>query len=263
MAYSNLRLYRNPPYQHSQYTGSVLETARDKCIVNYACSGDDARLVDAPGENNKRVGWALDMIEWGYDDDVGSMDVLPELLEGKDEDVWLWVDGDELNLPEHPNTHRLHQLEEVVALQRRRQAMQAMPRLESHSNAQMRQRVQTQTPIVRLAAIAWLVISSQAMKRRDNDYGLADRIKWDLYESIFRWSMIVCRISDDLPEVSASYLEEFKAAMVAYGHSCHEISRHSVLVRWLYIQNVLLGEQSGKAVNFMHRSGQLCKACLD
>ena len=141
----------------------------------------------------------------------------------------------------------------------------------------MRRRVQSKSLPVRIAAIAWLIISSKAMKRLDHDYGFSDKVKWDLEESVWYWShrLDVLRVFNDIPVVSARHLKEFEAVMVVNGHSCltrmlsesHWFLGHDHLGRWLYIQNVLFGEKAGKLINFMYRCGPnsdvQCKTCLD
>ena len=121
-------------YAISQYrtfaTSSTRVDVRDECPVNYACSKDDARFIDDPKENDKRVQSVFEIIDWRCRDTTQSRstDVLVELLEGREEDIWLWVDGDEANLPK-ANTRRLHeygQLAAVRSLNRRRQPMAPM-----------------------------------------------------------------------------------------------------------------------------------------
>lgn len=132
----------------------------------------------------------------------------------------------------------------------------------------MRKRAYSQTPLVRLAAIAWLIHSSKTMKKRDYDRGWTDKIKWNLNGSIRNWYQQLCdwQIWNDLPVVSASYLEDFYVAMASNGHSCHEMPLLSAwLPRWLYIQNVLSGKRADSIVNLMYRSPDSeveCKACL-
>ena len=119
--------------------------------VNYACPNDDARFIEAPKENGKRVCWVYRNLNWrfpGGDSDVLE-NVLIELLESE-EDIWLWIDGDEeLLLEPHYNVD--FRVEATLAankaLQRRRQTT---CRFESRSDVEMRRRVQSKSPIVRL-----------------------------------------------------------------------------------------------------------------
>ncbi len=101
----------------------------------------------------------------------------------------------------------------------------------------------------------WLIISSKAMRKRKNNYGQTDSIKWDLKDAIRSWDIKLWQKE----YVSASYLKDFNARMAANGHSCHEVFYE--LSHWLYIQNVLFGESAGKVVNFMDRNLK-CNACL-
>ena len=261
------------PYERSQ-----LQTFGDGCPVNYACSRDDARFIDDSKDNYKRVQWVFEMIDRRCrDTQVRATDVLVELLEGKEEDIWLWVDGDEANLPKDYTCRlpKYGRLAAVHSLDRRRQPTAPTLRFESDKNADMRRRVQSESLPVRVAAIAWLTISSKTMKKLDHDYGFSDKVKWDLEESIWDWfyQLDVLKLFNDIPVVPAHYLKEFEAVMVANGHACLTkmlsdwFLGHDHIARWLYIQNVLFGENTDKLVNFMYRcgpNGELeCKTCLD
>ena len=168
---------------HLFETSFIREGGRDnECPVKYACPDDDNRFIDCPGENDKRVSWVFGVLQWLYNpNNLNVGETLVELLEGKEEDIWLWVDGDEDDLPEPPHNRRLSRFEHhaaVQALQRR----QAIPRWESRRHAEMRGRVQSKSLPERLAAIAWLAISSKALKKLDHTHGRSDRVKWNLGE---------------------------------------------------------------------------------
>ena len=255
-------------YQYPVFETSFVRSVgiENECLATYACSNDDNRFIGCPEENDKRIRWGFDMTQWRYgDDDVKKADVLIELLEGKDEDIWLWVDGDEDHVLEPISPRRLTKYEQFAAVQCLQRRQQTTPRFESHSNAEIRRRVQSlESPLVRLAAIAWLIISSKAMKKQDHDHGWSERTKWDLGDSIWHWHYHLndWQMWNDLPVVSASSLKAFEGTMVANGHSCHT-REPSLLARWLYIQSILFGQITDKVVNFMRRDGLECKACLD
>ena len=234
-------------------------SAEDQYPVNYACTSDDARFIRSPDRANaRRIGWISWIMRgyWG----VGRDEALLELLEGKEEDVWLWKDGDEGALPEPPgrNDESLYVLA-GKALQTRK----ASRRSENREMAEMRQRVQSEIPAVRLAAIAWLALTSKAMKKRDSEHGRMDREEWDLLGLINEWWLdVYYGVRIQLLEASP---EEFVKAMKKEGHTCHtEHFNPFRLCRWLYVQSVLFPERAGAAVNLMYRDDDdkiNCRAC--
>ena len=238
--------------------------AEDQHPVNYACTSDDERFIQSPEKaNTRRIGWIYNITRGWWD--AESEEAFLELLEGKEEDVWLWKDGDEEALPE-PDGWRsagLPYARAAKALQTR----QASGRFESREMAEMRQRVQSEIPVVRLAAIAWLALTSKAMKKRDSEHGRMDREEWDLWWRINDWWWSdIKNVRDQLPEAST---EELEKAMEKEGHTCHTelFFSHTLKPRqWLYAQSVLFPERGGAAVNLMVRyfyDEILCKACLN
>ena len=227
--------------------------------VNYACTSNDGRFIRSPKEANAR---RIDWIYWvtTVSRDAESKEAFLELLEGNEEDVWLWIDGDEEALPElWWNDESLYALA-GKALQTRK----ASRRFESREMAEMRQRVQSESPVVRLAAIAWLSLTSKAMKKRDSKYGRMDREEWDLSGLMDKWWSDVYDVRNQLPEATT---EEFEKAMENEGHTCHTEHLYygpEAVGRWLYIQSVLFPERAGAAVNLMYRDNDdkiNCKAC--
>ena len=213
MDYPTIATYQNTDWnkyvgavdQHLVETPFICEGGRDnECPVKYACPNDDNKFIGCPGENDKRVIWVFGVI-WscGGLDDNNVGEALGELLEGKEEDIWLWVDGDEDNLPEYPHGIRRlcnFQHHAVQALRRR----QATPRQESRRDAEMRGRVQLEIWPVRMAAIAWLIISPKAMKKLNHNSGSFNSMKCDLEESVKAWfRRLDCwQIWNDVPLVS-------------------------------------------------------------
>ena len=233
--------------------------------VNYACTSDDGRFIQSPAEANaRRISWIYRVMGGWLD--VESEEAFLELLEGKKEDVWLWIGGDEAALPGSdrwwtagpPYQYALA----AKALQTRQEASE---RCESRKMAEMRHRVQSESPAVRLAAIAWLVRTSKAMKKWDSEYGRMDREEWDLSELIYNWFCLdIHDVRNQLPKAS---IKGFKKAMEKEGHTCHnELLSDSpeAVCQWLYIQTVLFPERAGAAVNLMYRDDNdkiKCKAC--
>ena len=265
MEYPTLAVYEQNNWGSVFETSSIREHNECLLVVDYACHEDDTRFLDGPEKNNARVEWVFEMVDWGYEDDE-SMDALVELLEGKEEDMWLWVDGDEKYLgSRYTLRFGLPKYGRSAAIQALR-GRQVMPRWESSRDAETRRRVQTESPVVRIAAITWLIILSKTMNRRDHDCGSSDSTTWDLQKTIRDWvnRLDVLNVFDDLPVVSASHLEDFEATMVIYGHNCHKmriLTEHSLLARWLYVQNVLFGECG--VVNLTANYTAECKACFD
>ena len=171
--------------------------------------------------------------------DVESKGTFLELFERKDEDVWLWRDGDEEVLPEPDRwwTAGLPFALAANALQTR----QASRRSENREMAEMRQRLQSESFAVRQAAIAWLVCTSKTMKKWDSEHGRMDSEERDLWGLI--WGMYDVR--NELPEAST---EEFEKAMKKEGHTCHTELPYMTAER-LYMQYVLFPERAGAAVN--------------
>ncbi len=123
--------------------------------ANYACRNDDKRFIQSPDwENARRIEWIYWVMRGWWD--VEREEAFLELLEGKEEDVWLWRDGDEDALPKPPGwiDGSLYALA-VKALQTR----QASRRSENQEMAEMRRRVQSESPAVQLAAIACLALT--------------------------------------------------------------------------------------------------------
>ena len=235
-------------------------SAEDQYPVNYACTSDDGRFIQSPKANARRIGWIYRVMRECWN--VESEEAFLKLLEGKEEDVWLWIDGDEQALPEW-RTARLPYALAAKALQPR----QASGRFESREMAEMRQRVQSESPAVRLAEIAWLVRTSKAMKKRDSEHGIMDREEWDLWGLIGNWWWDLDDVRNQLPEASTEEFEEFESAMENEGHTCHtKYWLYRRLRRWLYVQSLLFPERAGAAVNLMDRDyGDKinCKACLN
>lgn len=173
------------------------------------------------------------------------------------------MDGDEDYVPD---TRHLRKYQQCAAVQALRKRQEAMPRWENYRDSEMRRRVQSESPNVRIAAIAWLIISSKTMRRRDQDYGLSDTVTWDIWTSIVDWFNRL-DVNDSLPAVSTSDMKVFEAAMVANGHTCYELGfsfEKPLLARWLYIQNVLFEGSIGRAVNLMVNYYKAnCKPCFD
>ena len=235
-------------------------SAEDQYPVNYACTSDDGQFIQsAERADARRIGWIYEVMEgWRG---VENEEAFLELLDGKEEDVWLWRDGDENALPE-PNRWRTSGLPYALAV-KALQTRQASGRFESREMAEMRHRVQSEIPVVRLAAIAWLVRTSKAMKKRDSEHGIMDSEEWDLSELIDKWWLDVYDVRKQLPEATT---KEFQKAMENEGHTCHTEHLYygpEAVGRWLYIQSVLFPERAGAAVNLMYRDNDEvdCKAC--
>ena len=236
-------------------------SAEDQYPVNYACASDDGRFIQSPEiANARKIGWIYEVMEgWR---DVEGEEAFLELLEGKEEDVWLWKDGDEEALPEPVPwlTRRPPYVLAAQALQTR----QASGCVESREMADMRQRVQSESPAVRLAAIAWLAFTSKAMKKQDSKHGRMDREEWDLWGLIWSWWVDVYDVRN-LPEAST---EEFEKAIEKEGHTCHTEPLYyglEAVRRWLYVQSLLFPERAGAAVNLMVQeygdNSMNCTAC--
>ena len=229
--------------------------------IKYRCRNDDERFIQSPEEANaRRIGWIY-CRAMGWEDGEKEGTVL-KMLEEKEEDLWLWIDGDEDALPSPPwwIGGSLYALA-AKALQTRQEASE---RFESRQMAEMRQRVQSESLAIRRAAIAWLIRTSKAIKRLDSEHGRMDREEWDLWGLIDNWSFLdTYDVRDQLPEAST---EEFEKAMKNEGHTCHIklLSTNAETVRrWLYVQSVLFPERAGAAVNLMVRDNDKinCKAC--
>ena len=249
-------------------------SAEDQYAVNYACTSDDRRFIQSPQEANaRRIDWIYKIMRRWWD--AESEEAFLELLEGKEEDVWLWIDGDEEEdvwLWIDGDEEALPELElgwidrpPYALAAKALQTRQASGRFESREMAEMRQRMQSEGPEVRLAAIAWLALTSKAVKRLDSKYGRMDREEWDLWKLTYNWYWLdIFDLHDQLPEAST---KEFEKAMEKEGHTCHtellptETKR---LREWLYVQSVLFPERAGAAVNLMVRDNDdeiNCKAC--
>ena len=213
-------------------------SAEDQYPVNYACTSDDGRFIQsAERANARRIGWIYEVMEgWRG---VENVEAFLELLEGKEEDVWLWKDGDEEALPE-PDRRRARELPYALTV-KALQTRQASGRFESREMAEMRQRVQSESPEVRLAAIAWLALTSKAMKKRNSKYGRMDREEWDLSELMDKWWLDVYEVWDQLPEATT---KEFEKAMEKEGHTCHtEHWSYQRLLQWLRSEERRVGKE--------------------
>lgn len=127
--------YHTATYQRidSGYAvSSVREGGKDEIAINYACSNDDVRYIDAPEKHDKRIRWVFQMIDW-LSLESERVDVVAAWLEGKDEEVWLWMDGDEDHLPEPPGFHRIPECGRSAAIRSLQRRQQAMARMESLS----------------------------------------------------------------------------------------------------------------------------------
>ena len=203
------------------------------------------------------------MRRWWSVEKVGEAFI--EILEGK-EDVWLWIDGDETALPKPQwSDAGLPYAPATKALRTRQEASE---RFESQEKAEIRHRVQSVSPAVRLAAIVWLIYTSKTMKKLDSEHGIMDREEWDLWELIWDWWWCLEDVHDQLPETST---EEF-GRVIEKGHTCHTgppgVLSTEMVGGWLYLQSVLFPERTSAAVNLMVRDYRDidkidCKACCN
>ena len=128
------------------------------------------------------------------------------------------------------------------------------------------ERVQSETPLVRLATIVWLTLTSEPVKKRQRSW--IDKEEWYLADLIHHWWEIWDRdVQDALPH--AASLGDFERTMDESGHSCYRDFRaagtdnQESLAAWLYVQLVLFPEHARTPVNLVYRSGWgTCGVCL-
>jgi hypothetical protein len=201
----------------------------------YACEGDDTSFIECVKDNYPReipdpgkrfallylIGGARG-VRYGNRDDI-----IRDWLEGTAEnDVWLWVDGDEERLS-YDSIRKLHfPLQDaswirfpvcvaMAALQKRK----ACPnRQETPHQTAIRRRVHAAHPSMRVGMIIWLAMTSVQIKRLDAHHGLRDREQVDLPSLIRDWysdvELVGATTYSREGDEETMYLNSFE------GHSC-------------------------------------------
>ncbi|KAJ6507545.1 hypothetical protein DFH09DRAFT_280961 [Mycena vulgaris] len=143
--------------------------------------------------------------------------VFLQLLRGCDEeDIWLWIDGDEevMNPGEVVCYDGLPPWKTAAAALQTRLARQ--PR-----SSPLRDRVQSVVPEMRVAMILWLVLTSKAYKDAAKE-GMLDLEEWDLELLVdIWWLRVPMRVDDWFRERNKDHdYRTFHAVMAAQGHNC-------------------------------------------
>lgn len=249
-------------------------SSHDQIPLNYACAKDDERFMRAYTENTetqyggRRIQWVYQALACAVGNSNLIQDLFSEMLEGSGQDLWLWVDGDEAALldfkPEYryggPQTpaqipRRDYELA-FNALQRRKQMTL---RFGSRKMADIRQMVQAETPLVRLAAIMWLIFTSEAVTRHRGRWPGIDKEEWYSVNLIKDWWRTLWTAHYALPFTEA--VSEFEKMMDERGHSCSRwYGLRNGLAVWLHVRSVLYPEldMPEDLIDFMLGSNIFC-----
>jgi len=191
-----------------------------------------------------------------------------KLLEGDtNDDIWLWVDGDEKNTDDHwpfrasrelptPDWHKT-----ASALSRRLEHARVRgcrSREESVYMAQRRRRVQEADPHIRFSMIAWIVASSETVRAADISRGLSGRNQWDLGNLIRDWFLRVP--SSWFPTaIVNNVFQPFCDVMKRAGHTCHDMNWFG-LKEWIYMRSLLTPNQRYDVVYLSLTTESSCEA---
>ena len=112
------------------------------------------------------------------------------------------------------------------------------------------------TPLVRLAAIVWLIFTSEAAKKLQ---GINEEQPY-LTDLICLWWGKLQVLRNVLPLAESLAISEFERRMFENGHSCfvdfYVANGRKSIAAWLYVQSVLFPDRAGAPVSLMcHRRG--------
>jgi hypothetical protein len=203
----------------------------------YACEADDTSFIECVKDRwyfkevpDRGKRFAL-LYLIGVARGVQSNDqdaIIRDWLEGSAEnDVWLWVDGDEEKLS-YDGTCKLHSalngplycMRVATAALKKRKA--CPNRQETPQQTAIRRTVHAVDHSMRIRMIIWLAMTSVQMKRLDAHHGLRDREQVDLLSLIEDWYNYAGFVGADTysweGDEETMYLNSFE------GHSCQRRS---------------------------------------
>ncbi|KAJ7586436.1 hypothetical protein C8J56DRAFT_1165451 [Mycena floridula] len=171
--------------------------------------------------------------------------VFLELLQGSDdgEDVWLWNEGDEALLEWTTDSwDSPPPWTSAAAALKRRLARTPAQTLQ-------RSKVKSAAFEMRIAMIAWVVLTSAVYKSADEERGLRDREEWDIRELIVVWYFsLPSKVRRWFDQHRKSYDDRaFTGAMDQAGHSCHQMTG-LVNSCWLFMRSQLFPTQQDSII---------------
>lgn len=193
--------------------------------------------------------------------------VFLQLLRGCDEeDIWLWIDGDEeamwkANNPDDidsddvalrkANVSGLPWETAAVALRTR---LARQPR-----STPLRDRVQSVVPEMRAAMIVWLILTSKAYKDAATEEGMLDLEEWNLELLVEHWWLLVpVEVGYWFVDHEDDGFRMFDAVMAGQGHNC--VPGRDFFNDWLLMRSELFPTQKYNVPTGLKSAA--CNACL-
>ncbi|KAJ7587530.1 hypothetical protein C8J56DRAFT_1081827 [Mycena floridula] len=182
--------------------------------------------------------------------------VFIKLLEGSTDTgyIWLWNDGDEVLMEEQAWWREPPPWDSAAAALEVR--LKKLPVLSS-----FRERIQPATPEMRIAMIAWLVVTSVAYKDADKERGYRSREEWDMQHLMWEWlGGLPDTVRNWLAKHSQGYdWRAFTREMMQAGHDCYQAAQDE----WLFMRSQLFPTELNSIVHLGYKSAApiTCSAC--
>jgi len=244
--------------QGNQYDESHYSNSQSTSLVTTStCLKDDENFLLSGGMHGRFRMKFIWQVVWSCTWNVDiTLRTWLELLGGNTgDDVWLWLDGDEkeaeekyrsISLWETPTDGQWNRA--VSALSERRKRGERNQEESAHL-AERRQRVQEADPSMRFLMIAWLIVTSEAIREADTSRGLSNREIWELEHLIEIWAT-VCWVEPSTQAIPDDVFQTFCNAMSTAGHTCHnhhDLDRRK-LRQWIWMRSLLHPLQHNEVV---------------
>lgn len=191
------------------------------------------------------------------------------LLEDNEEDLWLWVEGDEKFLSAAQNNlgpvNNNSFDNSSYNVQSSLRAHLWKRRRESPQQSALRLRVQKADPSLRVAMITWLMLTSKTAKRADASQGRADREHWDIMSLIQRWWECLGRAVQVhlMDNADDDVFGEFVSRMKKADHTCTRTPTGLARLKaWVYMRSLLYPSRRDEVVNLDCSTRSPCHGCF-
>ena len=235
--------------------------------TSISCLKDDENFLLSDGMHSLSRLKFIWLVVWSCTQNVDiTLQTWLELLEGNTgDDVWLWVDGDEKEAEERcsmnwwstPTDGQWRRAVSALSDRYKRKGNQE----ESAHLAERRQRVQEADPAMRFLMIAWLIVTSKAVRAADASRGLNNREIWDLNALMGIWASVVCHIKPSAQAISDNVFQTFCNTLTATGHTCHRSNGEwdwRCLQQWICMRSLLHPLKRNEVVCLSLKMVSLC-----
>ncbi|KAJ6498659.1 hypothetical protein DFH09DRAFT_333775 [Mycena vulgaris] len=224
----------------------------DQVFIHNVAAGKTIADTEVTIEGGERIALVWSALE-SLPVDAIRKRVFLQLLRGCDEeDIWLWIDGDEKAVGDASCSDPPPWKTAAVALRTR---LARQPR-----STPLRDRVQSVVPEMRVAMILWLVLTSKAYKDAAKE-GILDLEEWNLELLVdIWWSLVPIRVWHWLREDNEDHdYRKFDAVMAAQGHNC--VPKYCTSFNsWLLMRSELFPAQKYNVPAGLKSAA--CNACL-